>query len=404
MKTQSTRSRAGADLSDVRNPIQLASHAPGYVYSSQEVYEREKRLVFMKDWLMVGRAEEVQAPGQYFTMDVLGEPVLICRDQKGAVNAFVNACLHRGAEVASGSGQARAFVCPYHGWTYDLAGKLRSAPGMAGVDQFDPAKCQLRRLSLGEWAGNLFISFDPDPIPFSSYIAEFEKDFAFLKLENCRLGRRRVRELDCNWKLVIENLMDFMHVPVLHAKTLGAPGFFWDDDKVSLKADGGLSIFYTSAPSVAGGQTLFGKLPWLADRDNTFASIGIRPPNLVMFGRIDTIRPMTIWPVGPNRCTWISYNLYAPEVVEDPAFKEKEKAYDQFQDALFAEDYSMILGLQRVMSTHSFRPGRMALMEKPIHNFLNAHLDRVLADGPSPKHPTFAINSAPSGQHDGGAR
>jgi Rieske 2Fe-2S family protein len=143
----------GEGLDDTRAPVTRARHAPGYVYASPEVFELEKEHIFLKDWLCMGRSEELPGIGDYATFRVLDEPIVIARGEDGALHAYSNICRHRGAEVASGAGNTRQFSCPYHGWSYDLAGRLTGAHYMAEAKDFDPAQCRLRPLKIGEWAG-----------------------------------------------------------------------------------------------------------------------------------------------------------------------------------------------------------------------------------------------------------
>src|SRR5271167_1331231 len=107
------------ELEQVSVPLDSAKHAPGYVYGSEEVLKLEKEKVFMKDWVCVGRVEELEKPGDYLTLRILGEPILVTMDQDGQYNGFMNVCRHRGVEVAHGQGNTREFTCPYHGWVYD---------------------------------------------------------------------------------------------------------------------------------------------------------------------------------------------------------------------------------------------------------------------------------------------
>jgi len=97
----------------------------------------------MRDWLALGRVDEIENPGDYMTFRVLDEPVIICRDNDGNINAFANVCAHRGVEVANGAGNLQEFSCLYHGWLYDLEGKLIGAPYMKEAEGFDPANCRL---------------------------------------------------------------------------------------------------------------------------------------------------------------------------------------------------------------------------------------------------------------------
>ena len=205
-----------------RNDLHRASHAAGEIYASKEIYRREVEVFFMRDWLYVGRVEELPNSGDYMTMRIAEEPVSIARDKGGELGAFYNMCVHRGVEVAYGSGKSNSFKCPYHGWVYDLDGQLTGADYMKESTGFDLKNCRLNPLRLDVWRDNIFINFDQEAGPLEDAVADFEKDFAFLGWEKCRLGNRIVLDLECNWKFVNENLKDFYHVGVLHAKSFGA--------------------------------------------------------------------------------------------------------------------------------------------------------------------------------------
>src|SRR5262249_12042695 len=101
-------------LEETRRPVNSARHVPGFVYTSPEIFALKKEKIFLKDWLCVGRTEEIENPGDYLTLHVLDEPVLLTRGADGTVNAFSNICLHRGVEVATGTGNRRTFTCPFH--------------------------------------------------------------------------------------------------------------------------------------------------------------------------------------------------------------------------------------------------------------------------------------------------
>ena len=105
-------------------PLREARHAPAAIYTSPEIYALEKSKIFMRDWLCIARSEEIAKPGDYLTFMVMDEPIIITRDIGGSINAFRNACAHRGLVVAKGNGNAEGFSCEYHGWRYDLTGRL----------------------------------------------------------------------------------------------------------------------------------------------------------------------------------------------------------------------------------------------------------------------------------------
>jgi phenylpropionate dioxygenase-like ring-hydroxylating dioxygenase large terminal subunit len=368
-----------SELASVRKPLAEASHAPGALYCSPDVYAMEVERLFKRDWLLVGRVEELSNPGDYMALRIAGEPIIVARGHDGGLHASYNMCVHRGVEVAQGCGNVRAFKCPYHGWTYDLDGRLTGAGYMKDCVGFDASRERLAPLRIDTWRGNVFVSFDAAAPPLADHVAEFDKDFGFLRMEDCRLGNRIVLDLACNWKFVHENLMDFYHVGVLHAKTFGAR-FSWRDEQVQLKPRGEISIFYDAGPPTPGAQPLLGKMPWLEDRPTSFSCTGFLPPNCTLFGRIDCVRLMVAWPEGPGRSRTVIYHLFPESFFERPGFRETLQVYHDYQLEVLEEDRMMIESMQLAMSSPAYRPGRMSVLEKPLHHYLNGYLDRLLTE------------------------
>lgn len=365
-----------ADFAQTRASLQKARHLPGYVYTSPEIYQLEKEKIFMKDWLCVGRMEEIENPGDYIALRLLDEPIILARDNDGNVGAFANVCRHRGVEVASGSGNTQEFSCPYHGWLYDLQGNLVGAPYMKEAEGFDPTSCQLTPLGFGEWRGWMFVNFDSNAAPLEEFIAEYEKEFAFLHHEKTRLATKHVVELDCNWKFVVENLQDFYHVQVLHLDTFG--GHINIDDFVfNVKEKGGFSSFYDAAPDTPDSQSLFGQMPWLADKPMSFAYTGYLAPNFHIFGRVDESHPMVIRPLSPNKTQIIVYHVFPAEHFEQPDFMDKAKIYHDFLVNVLEEDREMVDSMQRGMNSRLFEPGPLSRMEVNLHSLINYTLDRI---------------------------
>ena len=122
---------------DPDRPLDRAETIPSSWYFDKDVFELERRTVFGDTWQVVGRADQVAQPGSYFTADVAGEPILVVRDEEGVLRAFYNVCRHRAARLATESqGRVRKLRCRYHGWTYDLSGRLRGTPEFDGVANF----------------------------------------------------------------------------------------------------------------------------------------------------------------------------------------------------------------------------------------------------------------------------
>ena len=358
------------------NPLDEARHLPGEIYTSAEVLALEKERLFMKDWLCMARVEEIEKPGDYMALRVLDEPVLIARAEDGEINAFANVCRHRGVEVATGQGNVKEFSCPYHGWLYDLKGHLRGVPFMKNVKDFDFDNCRLRRLGTATWAGFVFVNFDPAAEPFEDFVADFDDAFGMLKMEECRLADKLVADLDCNWKLVVENFMDIYHVQTIHMDTFGG-AIKLEDFNFSIKERGFFSAFYDAAPMVIGQKTLFGKMPWMEPYPESFACTGILAPNLQMFARCDDVQPFVIWPLAPDKTRVIVYTLMPERNFADPEFDRKLKDYVDFMVQVVGEDEGMVRSLQNGVGSRSFEPGPMSYLESSIHHLIKHNLERT---------------------------
>ena len=369
----------GEGIEAVRAPVTQARHLPGYVYTSPEVYALEKEKIFMKDWLCVARAEEIENPGDFMTHDIMGDPIVIARDEDGKLNAFSNLCRHRGVEVAQGCGNTKEFSCPYHGWLYDLKGRLTGAPYMKETEGFDPKTCRLKPLLIDVWAGWVFVNFDLAAVSLREFLGEYGEVLDFLKMEDLRVAERLVYELDCNWKFVAENLVDTYHSGTVHADTFGS---YIDMDEAANYAlgNGAFYVFYDAAPHTRSGKPLFGKIPALKDRPESFALASYHTPNMHLFARIENMRPCVHWPLGPGRVRLIYYNLFPKEFFDRPDFQDGLAEYREYYTQVVEEDTEMIESLHRAMSTKMFEPGPMSRLEKGVHDVINYNLNRTFTD------------------------
>jgi phenylpropionate dioxygenase-like ring-hydroxylating dioxygenase large terminal subunit len=363
-------------LASIQQPLAEARHLPGAIYASDEFWRMEKERLFMTEWLMVCREEELPKAGDYIATRIMGEPVLIVRNKNGALVAMANVCRHRGVEIAMGRGNVRLFVCPYHAWGYELDGRLRGVPSL-GPGREKPADCNLWRFHLEIWRGCVFVNMSSSPRSFQDFIAPFESEFAFLQLDRCRLARTVEFEMKCNWKLSLENLIDIYHVGTVHAKTFG--GFYRkdrDDFRFHLMPDGSVSFFEDAAPLTSTGKSLTGAIPWL-DRPETFAAIGLLWPNLRLSARSDYLRVWNIWPLAPDRTRMVCHMLFPPHAFEQPDLQHKLDVYEEFLRKAIEEDRAMVESLQIGVTSRHFIPGPLSNLESGIHHFLNRYVERM---------------------------
>ena len=364
------------DIAATRAPLREARHAPAAIYTSPEIYALEKSKIFMRDWLCIARGEEIAKPGDYMTFMVMDEPIVITRDIGGSINAFRNACLHRGLVVAKGSGNARGFSCEYHGWRYDLTGRLVGAPFMDRVEGFDLSQCRLPPLGCDVWEGWIFVSFADDAPPLAEYLGEFAGDFAMLGMGRCRAGYKQSWEVACNWKIMNENNHDLYHVQAVHADTFG-DAITHAGLSFNLRDNGRISSFYSDAPLQPDRRSLFGRMPWMEDQPDEFACVGHLPPNLVLVGRSDSSVAVISWPVSVSQTLLLCYQIFPAAVFDDPDIDAKLKNYDDFVRIILAEDTGTVAETHKAVTRESYRPGPFSHLEANLHHCLNDYFDRL---------------------------
>src|SRR3954464_11582299 len=141
--------------------VEVASTLPSRYYVDPKYLGEETEKIFGRTWQIVGRSEQVAKPGDYFTAQLCGEPLLLVRDAEKKLRGYYNVCRHRAGPPAEGCGSRKVFRCGYHGWTYDLSGHLLNAPEMEGVCDFRHEEFSLRPVNVAEWGGLVFVNLDP---------------------------------------------------------------------------------------------------------------------------------------------------------------------------------------------------------------------------------------------------
>jgi phenylpropionate dioxygenase-like ring-hydroxylating dioxygenase large terminal subunit len=191
------------------------------VYTDARVYEREVERIFQRTWLFAAHASEVREIGDYLTLSLLGQPLLLARGKDGAVRAFYNTCRHRGSKVAlDACGHAASFRCPYHFWSYDLDGTLIGIPGEEAYDGtgFSKEEHPLASVRCEEELGLIFVSFNANAPSLRDYLGpEILKTLATpLANATYEIVKHISYELPINWKVFAENARDGYHVPFVH--------------------------------------------------------------------------------------------------------------------------------------------------------------------------------------------
>ncbi|HET6157057.1 MAG TPA: aromatic ring-hydroxylating dioxygenase subunit alpha [Dongiaceae bacterium] len=201
-------------------PYERARSMPRAFYTDPQVLALEKEHLFLREWVCVGRSDEVSQPGDFFAVQICDEPIVIVHGKDGKVRAFSNVCRHRGTLVASGRGNRKHLVCPYHNWTYDTFGRLVGAPGVDEREDFDRGNCRLPEFACTLWQGFVFVSLDSNPPALEPRLAGLETLIAPYHMEQMALHYLADEVWDINWKCLVENFMEGYHLTPLHRETL----------------------------------------------------------------------------------------------------------------------------------------------------------------------------------------
>lgn len=212
------------DLID-RNGTSLAASCsvnPVSSYTCPEHLGREQARLFRSGPLMVGLSCELSGPGAYLTDDLSGVPIVIIRLPEGGLNAFINVCRHRGARLLEGNGTlARSMTCPYHGWRYDLHGRLKKLVPADGFQGLGCAERDLTRLAVFEQHGLIWVSPSPGrAMEALALLGGLNQEIAAYRFETFVLYRRLQLHRSFNWKMVIETFLENWHFPFVHRRTV----------------------------------------------------------------------------------------------------------------------------------------------------------------------------------------
>ncbi len=220
------------ELASVRRANEAGCWLPPRCYTDPDFYELEKERVFRRSWLAVGRVDQVAEPGDYFSLDLFGEPIIVCRDRGGDLRALSNVCTHRWMRLvghppdarfpfkADACGHRNSFQCPYHLWSFDLDGRLVGAPGMEEAEGFDKADHGLPRFAVETWGGFVFVNLDPEAAPLASQLRALDPFVEAYELDRLRMIEGLEYDCPWNWKLSVEAGNESYHHLGLHQDIL----------------------------------------------------------------------------------------------------------------------------------------------------------------------------------------
>jgi choline monooxygenase len=329
-------------------------------YTDPAVLAQEKERVFGRTWQVVGHVRQLANPGDYFTTELVGEPLLIVRDTLGELRAFYNVCRHRAGPPAEGCGSRKVFRCGYHGWTYSLEGKLLNAPEMEGTDDFPLEDFGLARVRAEEWSGLVFVNLDPDAAPLMNTLGEMPQQAARFGFEHMRFFQRRDYVMECNWKTYIDNFLEGYHLPSVH------PGLNRELDYGQYVTETYAAYSRQLSPIRSAENAADGPRRYQQTSGSDLAEYFWVFPNWMLNCYPDNVSLNIVLPLGPEKCVAV-FEWYFPE--ETLATALPQQTVD-FSDSVQVEDGHICEIVQRNLRSRSYQRGRYSVkQEKCLHHF-----------------------------------
>ena len=367
---------AVSELRDnVSKPFEQAYAMPKSVYTSSDFLARELEDVFKQDWFCAGRASSLANPGDYTTLELAGQPIIVLRDRDGNLRAMSNVCLHRMSTLLQGRGNAKSIVCPYHAWTYNLDGSLRGAPAMNQNEAFCKDGMKLPQVRCEEWLGWIMISLNPDAAPVTQVLADVEDLIGDYQMETYEETFFETHVWDTNWKILAENFMESYHLPVCHAGTIG--GLSKLDEMIcppGLPAFNYHTILKDESLKIAIAHPNNKRME--GDRRRTTYLLAIYPSLMI------TLTPGYFWYLSLHPKGYDKVQIYfgggmSPDFVNDPKAQESFEQLKALLDDVNVEDKGCTEKVFRGLSSGLAKPGPLSHLERPNYDFAQYLAQRI---------------------------
>jgi Rieske 2Fe-2S family protein len=347
---------------------------PSRWYHDAEHHRRELEAVWYREWSCAGRADEIPKRGDYRLHRIGDQCLLVVRGDDGALRAFHNTCRHRGAELCqadSGAFRGGRIVCPYHAWTYDLAGNLLATPHRLPSAGFDPASHGLYEVPLATWGGFVFVSLEPRA-SFAQAFGEQVSVLAHWPLADLVRVQRDVHALACNWKVFWENFSECYHCPRVHPELCNLVPMY---GRGVVSAEDDPRRAQSSAP---GAPLRPGAVTWTLDGASDlpgFASLTPEEraagmtfvtllPTMFVVAHVDYVRSVRVRPLGPEVTELTVDWLVAPEVAASELDRERLCAMGRL---VVAQDARVCEVNQRGLRSRAHEHGVLVAQEHGVH-------------------------------------
>ena len=334
-----------------------------------DCFDFERKHIFEQSWVPVGYASDLSSRGDYLCTEIAGIPCVAVVDGDGQKRLFENVCRHRGTRLCTEpAGRLKsAFACPYHGWKYDFAGQLVSAPNMQDVEGFDRSEWGLGGYALREWSGLLFATQQAGEIELPA--ARLERIAKLYQLDQCRRVETISYDVAANWKLIFQNFNECYHCPSVHPQLTPYSDYRESENEFERGAVlGGPMKIRPTAGTISRDGTCCGTLPsGLPAEEHDKARYFTVFPNLFISFFPDYVMVHRLTPASVGRTKIDCDFLFHPETIESPGFDASKAS--GFWDLTNRQDWEMCERVQQGIATPGFKPSPYSNLESLLVEF-----------------------------------
>lgn len=356
---------------------QLERTLPTSWYLAPGIFKIEKDRLFCREWIAVGREEELPQAGDSRVIDVLGESVLLIRNREGELRAFYNVCRHRGARLCRAADEttppgrvalqggvtaARLIVCPYHQWSYDLNGALVAAPHLGAGSGFDKREFSLYPIGVETWGGFIFVHLTPSEAePLAAQLAGIPGRLQRYPLAGLRIGSTIRYEVAANWKIICENYNECYHCGGVHPELCALVPSFREGGGANLDWSRGIPHREGAYTFTRSGTTNRRPFPGLNEDEQVRHKGELVYPNLFVSAACDHVAAFILQPRGPDRTDITCHFLFETHEMDKPGFNPSDTV--DFWDLVNRQDWTICEAVQKGISARVHTHGYFAPME-----------------------------------------
>jgi phenylpropionate dioxygenase-like ring-hydroxylating dioxygenase large terminal subunit len=355
---------------------------PGAAYCSPDVFAWEMEHFFERGWVCLGREEETGRAGDYRALRIGREGILLSRDAGGRLHAFFNVCRHRGHELLEpgACASARAIRCPYHGWVYELDGRLKSAARFGDVACFDAAGTGLVPVRVETWQGWVFVNAGGQAPPLNAWTGELTRLVASYAPGELRIGARSTYEVAANWKILTENYHECYHCPQIHPQLcrVSPPESGRNPPHNGAWIGGTMDLAEDAQTMSLDGVSHGEFLPGLSVAARRLVLYYGLFPNMLISLHPDYVLTHRLEPLAPDRTRVECHWLFPSQTIAHPGFSPNYAV--EFWDMTNRQDWHACESVQRGVSSAGYRQGPLSEREEMVYRFVS-HVARSYLAG-----------------------